>query len=79
MEVLRPDEADDAVDQEWIEGTSDAVSPRFEGELIDAVVGVGRQGAPLPRFKIHDAVANPCHITPAMLFQNALTTLAQHR
>ena len=35
----------------------DGVSPRLAGLLVDAVVGVGRQAAPLAGLKIHHIVA----------------------
>ena len=49
MQVLRADEADDAVDQERVERPGHAVGPGLQRELIDAVVRPGRQGAALAR------------------------------
>ena len=41
-EVLRPDEAHHAVDQERVERPGDSVGSGLERELIDAVVSAGR-------------------------------------
>src|SRR5205823_15132820 len=47
VEIFRSDEADDAVDQERLESSGDSIGASFQGKLIDAVVGLGRQGAAL--------------------------------
>src|SRR3954469_16231610 len=56
--IFRADEADHAVDQQRIERTGDAVSARFEGLLIDTVMGARRQRRALPGLEIHDIVAD---------------------
>ncbi len=58
VEVLRADEADHGVDQKRLEAPGDAVGARLAGLLVDAVVGVGRQGAPLAGLEVHDVVAD---------------------
>ena len=57
--ILRADEADDAVDQEWIERACHAVGARFQRQLIDAVMRFGGEGASLPGFEVHYVVADP--------------------
>ena len=47
------------VDQKRIEGARHAVGPGFERELIDAVMRLGRKGAALAGFEVHDVVAHP--------------------
>src|SRR5438094_138423 len=47
VQILRADEADDAVDEERVERTGDAIGAGLERQLIDAVVRLGRQSAPL--------------------------------
>ena len=78
-EVLRADEADDAVDQERVERAGHAVGPRLERQLIDAVMRLRRQGAALARLEVHHVVADPGHVAPAVVFQHALAALAQQR
>ena len=57
VQVLRPDEADDRVHQQRLEAAGHGVGAGFERLLIDAVMGLGRQARSLPRFEIHDVVA----------------------
>ena len=56
-----------------------AVGPRFQRQLIDAVMRVGRQGAALAGLEIHHVVADPGHVALPVAFQHALTPLAQQR
>ena len=58
VQILRPDEAHDRVDQQRLELSSHRVRASFERLLIDAVMGVGRQARALPRLEIHDVVAH---------------------
>src|SRR5207247_1127312 len=79
VKVLRSDEADDAVNQKWIERPRDAVCASFERQLVDAVVGVGRQSAALPRFEIHYVVADPGHVPLPVMFEHALAAFTELR
>ena len=79
VEVLRPDEADDAVDQEWVERPRHAVGPGLERELVDAMVGAGRQGTPLPRLEVHRLLADPGDIPASVMLAHAMMTLAEER
>ena len=78
-EVLRADEPDHRVHQERVESARDGVRAGFERELIDAVVGLGRERAPLPRLEVHHLVADPLHVAFAMRFEHALAALLEHR
>ena len=40
-EILRPNEPNHAVDQEWLEDARHAVGASFQRELINSVVGLG--------------------------------------
>src|ERR1700730_12103521 len=78
VEIFGPNEAYDAIDQEWIKGSSDAISTRFEGQLVDPVMGLGGEGAALTGFEIHHVVANPRNIASAVMFENTHATFPQH-
>ena len=58
VQILGADEADDAVDQQRIEGPRYCIGARLAGLLIDAVVCIGGQGTALPGFKIHHVLAD---------------------
>nr|GEU28151.1 hypothetical protein [Tanacetum cinerariifolium] len=58
VQVFGPDEAHHRIDQQWLEFTGHRVRARLARLLVHAVVGIGGQGAALPRFKIHDVVAD---------------------
>ena len=62
-----------------IEHSRDTVRSRLERQLIDSVVSFGRKSTSLTRLEIHHLCAFPGHVTPTMVFENLLTTLAQHR
>ncbi len=55
--ILWPNKADDAVDQKRFEYARDAIGPRFERELIDAVMRFRRQRAALASLEIHHVIA----------------------
>ena len=78
-EVLRPDEADHAVDQERVERPGHAVGSGLERELVDAVVSAGREGTPLPCLEVHRLVADPGDVAVAVVLEHALLSLAQQR
>src|SRR5437762_12291163 len=67
IQVLRPDEADDAVYQEWIERPRHAVCAGFKSQLIDAMVSFGGECASLPGFEVHCVAALPLPIPLAMM------------
>ena len=71
IEIFRADEADDAVDQERIEGASDSVGAGFERELIDAVMRLRRERAALAGFEVHDVVADPGDVALAMMLEDS--------
>ena len=79
VQVLRPDEADHAVDQERVERPGHAVGPGLERELVDAVMRAGRKGTALPRLEVHRLVADPGHVAAAVVLEHALAPLAQER
>ena len=72
VQVLRPDEADDAVDQERVERPGHAVGPGLERELVDALMGAGRQGTPLPRLEVHRLLAGPGDVAAPMVLEHAI-------
>src|SRR5271155_4254151 len=82
VEILRTDEADDTVDEKWVEGACDSVGSRFEGQLIGSVMRFGGESATLAGFEVHDVVAYPADIVIdialAMMCENLFPALAQH-
>jgi hypothetical protein len=54
VQILRPDEADDGVDQQRLEFSRDGVRARLERLLIHPVVRPGREGAALAGLEVHD-------------------------
>src|ERR1700675_1500752 len=77
VQILRPDKADDAVDEERLEDPGDAVSPGFEGQLIDTMMSLGRESAALASFEIHHVVPGPVRIPLPMMLKNLFAALAQ--
>ena len=65
VKVLGSDEADDRVDHERVELPGKAVTARFHGNLICAIVRIGGELAALACLKIHDVRA----LGGAALFQ----------
>ena len=59
VEIFRPDEADDAVDQERVERARHAVGARLQRQLIDAVMRLGGKRAALAGLEIHHVVRRP--------------------
>ena len=59
VQILRPDEADDAVDEERLEGPCDSVSSCFERQLIDSMMRLGGQSAALTSFEVHHVIPGP--------------------
>ena len=57
VEILRSNETDDGVDKHGSEAAGDGVGAGLERLLVDAVVGAGGKGAPLPGLEIHHVVA----------------------
>src|SRR5262249_18566585 len=78
IQVFRPDESNDAVNQKGIECTRNSVSSGFESQLINSVMRVCRKSTPLSGLEVHDVVADPCHIATAMVRQDAFPAFAQH-
>ena len=58
VEIFRPDEAHHGVDQERPERPRHRVGARLERLLVDAVMGLRGEGAPLPGLEIHHVVAD---------------------
>ena len=77
-QVLRPDETDDTVYEEWAEGSCDSVSSRFERQLVDSVMRVGGQSAALTGFEVHHLLSNPASIPLAMMLEDLFAALTQH-
>src|SRR5260370_16572671 len=82
VQILRPDEADDTVDQKRLEGSRDSVSSGFKRQLIDSVMRLGRESAALARFKVHRVVPDPADIVIVialtMMIQNLFAPFPQH-
>src|SRR6266436_4231422 len=80
VQILRPDETNDAVDEKRLEGARDSVSSRFKRQLIDSVMRLGRERAALARLEVHRVVPDPADIGIAltMMIQNLFAPLAQH-
>src|ERR1700722_1879330 len=77
VQILRPDEADDAVDQKRLEDPCDSVGPGFERQLIDSVMSLGRESAALPCFEIHHVVPGPVCVPLPMMLKNLFATFTQ--
>ena len=56
---------------------SHAVGSGLQRQLIDAVMGLGRQGAALAGLEVHHVVADPGDVATAMVFQHPLAAFAQ--
>ncbi len=75
VEVFRADETDHGVHQQRFEFTGHGIGARFAGLLIDAVMGIGRQGAALAGLEIHQVVTQRA----ALLRQACLVAFLQQR
>ncbi len=56
VQVLGADEPDHRVDQERLEMACHGIGAGFAGLLVDAVVGIGRQGAALAGLEVHEVL-----------------------
>ncbi len=54
IEIFRANKADDCIDLVGVIAFGQAIVPRFERELVPAVVRIGREGRPLPGFEVHE-------------------------
>ena len=79
VQIFRADKSHHAVHQKRIEYARHSIRPRFQSELIDAVMRFSRKRASLPRLEIHHIVALPLHVALLMMFQHSFAALAQHR
>src|SRR6266852_9024284 len=79
VQVFRTDKADHTVHQKGLEYARYPVRPRFQSQLIDSIVSFRREGAPLTGFEIHQIVPLPGPITSAVMFEDLLPALLQHR
>src|SRR5580704_13139744 len=76
VEVLGADETDDTVYEKWIEASREAVSSRFQSELIHFVVRLCGKSAALAGFKIHDVLTLPEDVAAAaVMFENLLAPI----
>ena len=78
VQIFRPDETNDAVDEKRLEGAGDAVSSSFECQLINSMVRFGGESTALASFEVHRVVPNPADIALAMMFLDLFVTLSQH-
>ena len=51
---LGADETDNGIQDQRFIGAGDGIGARLTGLLVEPVVGLGRQGGPLPCLEIHD-------------------------
>src|SRR5262249_48758806 len=58
IEIFGPDEADHGVDEERLELPRHRIGVRLKRLLVDAVMSVGRERAPLAGLEIHHVVAD---------------------
>src|SRR5271170_3861386 len=79
VEIFRTDESHYAVHNKRIEGARDAIGPRFQRELIDAVMSLRRKGTALAGFEIHGLRAEPGDVSRAVIGENLFATFAQRR
>src|SRR6266436_9321023 len=77
IQIFRPDEADDTIDEKGFESACDSIGSCFEGQLIDSVMRVGRQSAALTGFEVHHLISHPARIPLAVMRENLLSALAQ--
>ena len=78
VQILRADEADDAVDEERLERSRDSVCPRFERQLIDSVMRLRGQSAALAGFEVHHVIPCPARLTLAVMLKNLFAAFTQH-
>ena len=53
IQILRPDETHNGVDQKWLEPLGKTIAPCLHGHLIRTMMGIAGQFGPLPRLEIH--------------------------
>ncbi len=80
VEVFRANKAHHGVDQQGLVGARHGVSAGFDGLLIAAVVGVGRQSAALAGLEIHRVLVARAVVEQgtALQRQRGLAGLGQH-
>src|SRR5271163_834261 len=83
IQILRPYEADDAVNEKRLEGARDSIGSRFKRKLIDSVMRFGGKSAALAGFEIHHVVTHPTGFrvgvatVVSMMFENLFVSIAQ--
>src|ERR1700726_3575570 len=78
IQILRPDEADNAVDEERVERPRNSISPRFQRQLIDSVMCLRGKSATLAGFEIHRMIACPADIALSVMLENPFAAFTQH-
>src|SRR5882724_2204668 len=78
VQILRPNESDDAVYEERVESSGDSVRPCFERELIDSMMRLSGQGAALACLEVHHVIPSPGGIPLPMVLTNAFAAVRQH-
>src|SRR6185312_9334237 len=72
IQVFRSNKSDHAVHQKRIKCSGYSIGPRLQRELIDSMVRLGRERAPLSGFEVHNLIAQPVHVSSiAMMFESA--------
>src|SRR5438874_1020382 len=77
VQILRTDEADDAVDEKRLEDPCDPVGSCFERQLIDAVMRFGGQCTALAGFEVHNVITCPTDIPLAVMIENLFAAFTQ--
>jgi hypothetical protein len=78
VQVFRPNEANNTVYQERVEGARHTIGTGLQGELVHPVVSVCRQRATLTGLEVHDIIPDPGNVSGAVMIQDPLLPFTQH-
>src|SRR5690606_13548383 len=75
VQILRPDEPDDRIDQQRLKVARHPIRPGFERLLVDAMMGARGETRALPCFEVHHVLSHG----PAAERERRVTRLAEQR
>src|SRR5437868_772126 len=78
IQILWTDEANHTVHDKWLEYARHSVGSSLERELVNPVVGFGRERASLPSLKVHYIVTFPDDVSLLVVLHDLFPAFAQH-
>src|SRR5258707_14653437 len=78
VQIFRPDESHDTVDEKRLKRPSHSVGSRFESQLVHSMMRLDRKSAALAGFEVHSMIACPTDISLAVMFKNSFAAFTQH-